>query len=103
VEHGRLIGLLSRRDLDRALEHGLGHLRVRDVMNAGSVAVQPDDSFDQLQRIMIDSDRGQIPVIDGSGQVLGIVTRTDVLSHWRRLHNNPGAATESLNYDQIRN
>ncbi|MBN8595671.1 MAG: CBS domain-containing protein [Anaerolineae bacterium] len=103
VEHGRLIGLLSRRDLDRALEHGLGHLRVRDVMNAGSVAIQPDDSFDQLQRIMIDSDRGQIPVIDGSGQVLGIVTRTDVLSHWRRLHNNPGAATESLNYDQIRN
>ncbi len=101
VEHGQLIGLLARRDLDRAMEHGLGQLRIRDVMIAGPVAVHPEDSFDHLQRVMIESDRGQIPVIGQSNQVLGIVTRTDVLSHWRNLHSKPATVIEHVTHDQI--
>lgn len=102
VEHGRLVGLLTRRDLDRALEHGLGQLRVRAIMNAGSVAVHPEDSFDQLQRVMIESDRGQVPVVDERQHVMGIVTRTDVLTHWRRLHTGAFSPTEVITPEQIR-
>ena len=37
VEEGRVVGLLTRRDLDRAVEHELGGLKVRDIMQAGEI------------------------------------------------------------------
>jgi tRNA nucleotidyltransferase (CCA-adding enzyme) len=43
------------------------------------VTVSPDDSLQYLQARMTDSGWGQVPVTDGEGQVIGIVTRTDLL------------------------
>jgi len=49
-------------------------------MEAGEVTVSPMDSLDALQRIMAETGWGQIPVKDpDSGQIIGIVTRTDLL------------------------
>lgn len=101
VEHGRLVGLLTRRDLDRALEHGLGQMQVREVMQAGAVSVQSGESFDHLQRLMTESERGQVPVVDENGRVIGIVTRTDVLAHWRRLHSGAVPAGSRLDPDRM--
>src|SRR5690606_11004500 len=41
VEDGRVVGLLTRRELDRALEHNLGDLTLRDIMSAGEVFLRP--------------------------------------------------------------
>ncbi len=79
VENDQVIGLLTRRAVDRALSHRL-NVKVRDVMRAGSTSVAPGDSVQHLQRVMTEADWGQVPVLDPQdGRVTGIVTRTDLL------------------------
>jgi tRNA nucleotidyltransferase (CCA-adding enzyme) len=79
VRDGRVIGLLTRRAVDRALAHKL-NLSAASLMDAGEVVVHPDDSIDHLQHLMTDTGWGQIPVInESSGEIIGIVTRTDLL------------------------
>jgi tRNA nucleotidyltransferase (CCA-adding enzyme) len=91
IEHGRVIGLLTRRDADRALEHGLGSLPVRDVMSAGEVTLRPDDPVSLLEWRMVESGWGQIPVVDNDSRLIGIVTRTDLIKYWAR--SRPAAPT----------
>jgi len=80
VEGSRVVGLLTRRAVDRAMAHGLGARPVSSVMEAGSLVVSPADSVQHLQRVMIQHDWGQVPVADpATGEIVGIVTRTDLL------------------------
>ncbi|NPV75852.1 MAG: CBS domain-containing protein [Anaerolineae bacterium] len=79
VKEGRVIGLLTRRAVDRALAHKL-NLPAGSLMEANEIKVYPGDSLDHLQQVMIQSGWGQIPVVSPeSGEVIGIVTRTDLL------------------------
>jgi tRNA nucleotidyltransferase (CCA-adding enzyme) len=80
VRDGKVIGLLTRRAVDRATTHKL-NLTAASLMEAGEVTVHPGDSLQVLQTRMTDSGWGQIPVADPeSGEVIGIVTRTDLLN-----------------------
>jgi len=79
VSDGKIVGLLTRRAVDRAISHKL-NVTAGSRMEAGEYTVHPDDSIEHLQRLMTDSGWGQIPVIDPQdGRVIGIVTRTDLL------------------------
>ncbi len=81
VREGQVIGLLTRRAVDRAIAHKL-NLNAFSLMSAGEVVVGPTDSIEHLQRVMVDSGWGQIPVVDPkSGEIVGIVTRTDLLKN----------------------
>ena len=72
-------GLLTRRAVDRAIAHKL-NLTTASLMDAGDVSVNPDHSIEHLQHLMTDTGWGQVPVVNpDSGQVVGIVTRTDLL------------------------
>ncbi len=82
VKDGRVIGLLTRRAVDRALNHKMGGRPVASIMEQGTVTVSPDDPVEKLERLMIARGWGQVPVVDVDGQVIGIVTRTDVLKLW---------------------
>lgn len=97
VQEGRVVGLLTRRAVDRALSHQLD-LPASSLMDAGNYVVHPEDSVDTLRQIMINSGWGQLPVADSkSGRLIGIVTRTDLLQ-------SPGMgsrfAKEKRNYAQ---
>jgi tRNA nucleotidyltransferase (CCA-adding enzyme) len=85
-ENHHVIGLLTRRDADRALEHGLKDVTVRDVMSSGEITLKPSDSVATLERLMVDSGWGQIPVVDDERRMIGIVTRTDLIKHWVTVH-----------------
>jgi tRNA nucleotidyltransferase (CCA-adding enzyme) len=78
VAADRVVGLLSRRAVDRARRHGLDGATIDRIMERGTVTVGPDDSVEQLQRVMMESGWGQVPVVAG-GRVLGVVTRTDLI------------------------
>ena len=78
----RLLGVFTRREADRAIDHGLGDQAVRRYMRSGEVSVRPEDSIVTLRRRMIDSNWGQIPVVDDGGDIIGIVTRTDLIKLW---------------------
>lgn len=78
----RLVGILTRREADRTLGHRLGSLPVHKVMRQGDYTVRADAPVSTLHRLMIESGWGQIPVVDAGGEMVGIVTRTDLLKLW---------------------
>jgi tRNA nucleotidyltransferase (CCA-adding enzyme) len=79
VRDGRVVGLLTRRDVDRAMAHRY-NATAASLMGAGDYTVRPDDSVEHLQRLMTGSGWGQIPVVHPeTGQIIGIVTRTDLI------------------------
>ncbi|MFW5713706.1 MAG: CBS domain-containing protein [Brevefilum sp.] len=79
VSDGEVVGLLNRREVDRTISHGL-NLTVESLMSAGKVIIKPDASLESLQVLMGKSGWGQIPVVDpDNGEIIGIVTRTDLL------------------------
>jgi tRNA nucleotidyltransferase (CCA-adding enzyme) len=79
----QLRGIISRRQVDRATHHGLASHPIDRYMRTGCITVTPDTSIADLQRLMIESGWGQIPVIDpASDQIIGIVTRTDLIKLW---------------------
>ena len=80
VADGRVLGLLTRRAVDRAMHHHLDTQPVSAIMDAGEVTVKPTDSLERLQKLMTTHGWGQVPVVDAdAGNVIGVVTRTDLL------------------------
>jgi tRNA nucleotidyltransferase (CCA-adding enzyme) len=77
-----LIGIISRRDLDIALHHGFGHAPVKGYMTSNLKTITPDTSLPEIESLMVTYDIGRLPVLEHR-QLVGIVTRTDVL---RELH-----------------
>ncbi len=53
-------------------------MRVRDVMTADPVTVQPDDTLRTVQDRMSAHDCRRLPVVDPAGQLCGIITDRDV-------------------------
>jgi tRNA nucleotidyltransferase (CCA-adding enzyme) len=79
VENGKVIGLLTRRAVDRAVSHKL-KLTASSLMEAGEVTVTAQDSIHQLRKLMAETGWGQVPVVNQErSDVIGIVTRTDLL------------------------
>lgn len=101
IEDGSVIGLLTRRAVDRALSHKL-NLTAEKLMNAGSYTVQPGDSIEHLQRVMTESGWGQIPVVHpDSSKVIGIVTRTDLLKTLTKEPKMPGRLNLADRVEQV--
>jgi tRNA nucleotidyltransferase (CCA-adding enzyme) len=81
LEDGRVVGVLTRGEIDRALQHSLDHAPIRAFMHQGHIAVSPQDAVEQVQDMMIQHNVGQVPVVDGN-EAIGIVTRTDLIKLW---------------------
>ena len=87
VEGGRLVGLVTHRDLVRAqaaylAEPARGHplaVPVRQVMQTNVWTVTPDTSVLEAAQIMLDHKFGCLPVVDGQ-RLVGIVTEADFLA-----------------------
>ncbi|XFA74020.1 CBS domain-containing protein [Thermosynechococcaceae cyanobacterium Okahandja] len=78
---GELLGIISRRDLDIALHHGFAHAPVKGYMKAPVRTIRPETPLPEIQALMVQYDIGRLPVMNAQGDLLGIVTRTDVLRH----------------------
>ncbi|MEG4501172.1 CBS domain-containing protein [Microcoleus sp. F10-C6] len=78
----RLAGIISRRDIDIALHHGFSHAPVKGYMTWQLKTIAPDTLLPEIESLMVTYDIGRLPVLE-NGQLVGIVTRTDVL---RELH-----------------
>lgn len=79
----RVVGLLTRRAVDRAISHHLGHQTVAQIMEAGdNIYVHPRESLEALRQKIMDTGWGQVPVLNDEYQLIGIVTRTDLIRRW---------------------
>ncbi len=95
VEEDRVVGLLTRRAVDRAMSHKL-NLNAGSLMDAGEYTLKSSDTIDQLHQLMAATGWGQIPVVEpDSGRIIGIVTRTDLL---KTLPGYSGAIAGQKNY-----
>jgi tRNA nucleotidyltransferase (CCA-adding enzyme) len=74
-----LAGIVTREDLDKAVGHGLSHAPVKSVMGGDVTTCEPGTPLAELQRLLVASAAGRIPVVAG-GEVVGVVTRGDVLA-----------------------
>ncbi len=84
-DEGKLTGIISRKDLDKAGHHGLGHAPVKGFMSRELISVDEGASLQEIQALMTGNAIGRVPVVK-KGRVVGIVTRKDVI---RALH-GPG-------------
>ena len=83
IHVSQLRGLITRRQVDRAQHHGLATQTIDHFMRTDPVWVTPGQSLQDLQRLMIESNWGQIPVADPeTGMIVGIATRTDLINLW---------------------
>ncbi len=82
IKNGQVVGVISRRDVEKAAHHGLGHAPVKGFMTSNLVIIRPEAPVSEIRELMIEHDIGRLPVLK-EGKLVGIVSRTDVL---RTLH-----------------
>ncbi len=54
-------------------------LKAKDIMNANVITVDPEDTVDSVMEQMVQRCVSGLPVVDMSGQLVGIVTEFDLL------------------------
>jgi CBS domain-containing membrane protein len=91
VDGGKLVGIVSQRDLlaaslSRALDFDQGQRRsflraveVAEVMTPEPVTIAPETTLREAARLVLRHKIGCLPVVDGEGRPIGIVTETDLL------------------------
>jgi CBS domain-containing protein len=91
-EDRRLIGIITDRDMAlRVLASGRDPrwVRVNDVMTPEPVTCHPMDDLDTALEVMAQYQLRRIPIVEDSGQIVGIIAQADVAT---RLHNAPKTA-----------
>jgi CBS domain-containing protein len=80
-DFGRLIGILTERDMLRAMAARVhtSDARVRQWMTEDPITAPRDMSFDEASAIMIDRGFRHLPVVDGEN-VLGIVSLRRIMA-----------------------
>lgn len=87
----QLIGLVSDRDINRALARGLkGSEYVTEVMTENPYCVDFSVAVSEVAQIMADRKYGSAIVIDSRRRVRGIFTTTDALWLLAKLMKSPG-------------
>ncbi len=77
LEGGRLVGILSERDLRMHWGY-LDSTRVDAAMTSDPIFVAPETDIEDAARIMLRHKIGGLPVVDKS-KLIGIITTTDIL------------------------
>jgi acetoin utilization protein AcuB len=89
VENGRLIGIVSDKDLLNAspsdatslsvweISYLVNKIKVRDVMTKEVLTIQEDMPIEEAARIMVDNKVGGLPVVN-NGELVGLITETDL-------------------------
>ena len=92
VDRGRLVGIITDRDLRRAANSPfvvreqwydnfiLDHIEVGSCMTPNPITIGPSDSIAEAARTMRNHKIGGLPVI-ADGQLVGIITDTDLLDY----------------------
>ncbi len=77
----RLVGIVTRGDLLRAVTQNRGKDRIAKVMTKDPIVVNADDTLQEALRLITDHDVGRLPVVSARdpGRLTGIISRSDLL------------------------
>lgn len=78
-QDGQLVGIAAERDLLLAAARYLQSVvEVGDVMHRGAITATPDMPILEAADVMVRNKIGGLPVVDGAGRLVGIITETDI-------------------------
>jgi len=75
-----MVGVISRRIVEKALFHGLGEAAVTDYMHTEFIRITPDTPILKVREYLTGENQRFAPVFEGD-RVVGVVTRTDLLRY----------------------
>jgi CBS domain-containing protein len=78
---GRVIAMLTDRDICMAAYtrgRSLCEIPVRDAMSSGVSACGPSDSIEDAEAVLRKAQVRRLPVVDAAGQLVGIVSLSDI-------------------------
>jgi acetoin utilization protein AcuB len=90
MKKGKLVGILTDRDLKRAsasdattlevheLLYLLTRIKVKDLMTKNPMTVPPDFTVEETARMLLDNKISGVPVVDDKGDIVGVITQTDI-------------------------
>ena len=108
VERGKIVGILSESDILKVLKSSfpeikttnvtltllllikkglefykqaksIAKLKVKDLMTKNVISIKPDNTIEEAATIMCEKDIRRLPVVDEDGNLIGIISRTDIL------------------------
>lgn len=97
-QHGspeKIIGIISRQVVEKALYHDLGHLPISSYMSTEVETLGKNAPLADVQTLIIEHRQRLIPILDNN-KLIGIVTRTDLLN---RLVNDPANLPRNLDQE----
>ncbi|HWQ09411.1 MAG TPA: CBS and ACT domain-containing protein [Holophaga sp.] len=89
-KEGRLLGIVSERDLKAAspssattldmyeMTYLLSEMKLKAIMTKNPLSIRPTDTVERAALIMRDRKIGCLPVVEESGKLVGIITDTDI-------------------------
>jgi len=80
TEDGYLIGILTERDIVKAVAEGIDTelTHVRDYMTPAPIAATPDTTIEEAARTMLEHGFRHLPVVDGDREIKGVVSIRDL-------------------------
>jgi len=93
----KLVGIITDRDLHEALipsdpdrthrsmYHTVKNIKAKEIMTPNPITIGPDAPVDQAAQIFFDRRIDCLPVKDGKGKLVGILTSTDILKAFLEL------------------
>ena len=90
VEMGKLVGIITDRDLKRAsasdattldvheLHSLLSRIRIEEIMTRDPITVEPDFTVEETAEILLNSKISGVPVVDRQETLVGIITQDDL-------------------------
>ena len=79
VKDRRLVGIVTDRDLRAAIAQE-NYLVVADVMSPNPVTISEDNTVEEAAQIIHDRKFNSLPVLSTRGELVGIITVTDILN-----------------------
>jgi CBS domain-containing protein len=84
-DFGRLIGILTERDMLKAMAARVhtSEARVRQWMTADPITASAETDVEEASRIMLENGFRHLPVVDENGRVVGVVSLRRVVAATR--------------------
>ena len=107
MKKGKLVGIITDRDLKRAsasdattldvheLLFLVSKIKVRDVMTKDPIMIPDDFTVEETAEVLLKNKISGAPVIDNEGQVVGTITQTDL---FRVLISLTGVGTKGMQF-----
>ena len=107
MKKGRLVGIVTDRDLKKAsasdattlevheLLYLLTEIKIKDIMTKDPITVPPDYTAEETAQVLLENKISGAPVVDDNGQVVGTITQTDL---FRVLISLTGVGTRGIQF-----